>query len=222
MTTQSVRIHADDATLDADLAVPSQAETVVLFAHGSGSSRHSPRNRHVAAALNDAGFATVLMDLLTLGEDEVDRRTRELRFDIPRLARRLTVAVDWLEDNSATAALPIFLFGASTGAAAALITAADRPARVRGVVSRGGRTDLAGHALGRVRCAVLLISGGEDPVVRRLDAETARTVRAAGVDVVEVVIPGATHLFEEPGALDAVVDVTLDRLRYWQRAVLDV
>lgn len=216
MTAQPVRIHADDSMLDADLAVPSGAASVILFAHGSGSSRHSPRNQHVAAALNDAGFATVLMDLLTPKEDEIDRQTRELRFDIPRLARRLTVAVDWLADHSVTSTMPVFLFGASTGAAAALISAADRPGRVHGVVSRGGRTDLAGEALGRVRCPVLLIAGGEDLVVRRLDAETARTLRTTGIEVDEVVIPGATHLFEEPGALDAVVEVTLDRLRGWQ------
>jgi dienelactone hydrolase len=212
---EPVRIAADGAVLDGDLALPAAARSVVLFAHGSGSSRHSPRNRYVAEALNRAGFATLLMDLLTPDEEDVDLRTRELRFDIPRLANRLTAAVDWLDEHSITAAMPVVLFGASTGAAAALITAADRPARVRGVISRGGRPDLAGEAIVRVRAPTLLIAGGNDATVRRLDQAAAARLRTSGTDVEEAVVPGATHLFEESGALDAVIEATLDRLRDW-------
>lgn len=213
---QPVRIPADSTVLDGDLTLTPHGESIVLFAHGSGSSRHSPRNRYVAAALNARGYGTLLMDLLTTEEEQVDLRTREMRFDIGRLAERLTAAVDWLDSHSATATLPIYAYGASTGAAAALITAADRPMRVRGVISRGGRPDLAGETLHRVKSPVLLIAGGADPVVRRIDADAAHTLRAAGNDVDEVVVPEATHLFEEPGALDAVVDATLDHLHRWQ------
>lgn len=214
---RAARISAGDAVLDGDLSLPAAAEWVVLFAHGSGSSRHSPRNRYVADALNRAGFATLLIDLLTPDEEDVDLRTRELRFDIPRLAERLTAAVDWLAGQNRTAAMPVVLFGASTGAAAALLTAVERPAQVGGVVSRGGRPDLAGDAIDRVRAPTLLVAGGNDATVRRLDDAAAARLRAAGTDVREVVVPGATHLFEEPGALDAVIDATLDRLRHWSR-----
>jgi pimeloyl-ACP methyl ester carboxylesterase len=155
------------------------------------------------------------MDLLTADEEEVDVRTRELRFDIPRLATRLSAAIDWLADAQRTAALPVFLYGASTGAAAALITAAERAARIRGVVSRGGRPDLAGETLSRVRAPTLLIVGGRDPAVRRLNEDAARSIEQSGGTVELVVIPGATHLFEEPGALDMVIDATLERLRRW-------
>jgi dienelactone hydrolase len=213
--TESLRIPVDAAHLDGDLVVPPEAHALVLFAHGSGSSRHSPRNQYVAAALNGAGFATLLMDLLTADEEEVDVRTRELRFDIPRLATRLSAAIDWLADAQRTAALPVFLYGASTGAAAALITAAERAARIRGVVSRGGRPDLAGETLSRVRAPTLLIVGGRDPAVRRLNEDAARSIEQSGGTVELVVIPGATHLFEEPGALDMVIDATLERLRRW-------
>lgn len=216
---QPVRIPADSTVLDGDLALTPRAESVVLFAHGSGSSRHSPRNRYVAATLTTRGYGTLLMDLLTAEEEQVDLRTREMRFDIGRLAERLTAAVDWLDSHSATATLPVYAYGASTGAAAALITAADRPTRVRGVISRGGRPDLAGEALHKVKSPVLLIAGEADPVVRRIDAEAAHTLRAAGTDVDEVVVPEATHLFEEPGALDAVVDTTLDHLHRWQASI---
>jgi dienelactone hydrolase len=195
--------------LDGDLAIPQQARAVVLFAHGSGSSRHSPRNRRVAGACQKAGYATLLMDLLTGPEEDIDARTRKLRFDIPRLAARLTGAVDWLAGQDDAAPLPIALFGASTGAAAALITAADRPERVRLVISRGGRPDLAGEALTRVRAPVLLIVGGHDHDVHRLNVLAAREMSAA-VDI--TIIPGARHLFEEPGALEAVIDVAVEAL----------
>jgi putative phosphoribosyl transferase len=213
----SVRVPADGhPLLDGDLTVPYRARSVVLFAHGTGSSRHSPRNRYVAEALNRAGFATLLIDLLTADEERVDLRTRELRFDIPRLAERLTHAVDWLADHSTTATLPVYLYGASTGAAAALTTAADRPDRVLGVVSRGGRPDLAGQALRGLARPTLLIVGGNDPTVQRLNEHAEREIAAAGAPVELVIVPGATHLFEEPGALDTVIDATLDRLRRWQ------
>jgi putative phosphoribosyl transferase len=203
-----VRVSTDEVLLDGDLAVPDSdlaaVRGVVLFAHGSGSSRHSPRNRRVAGALQQTGWATLLLDLLTAHEDEIDRRTAELRFDIPRLAARLTGTVDWLSQQDDTSALPLALFGASTGAAAALVTAADRPEQVRLVISRGGRPDLAGDALPRVQAPTLLIVGGRDPQVRQLN-EAAAAVMTAPVTI--EVVPGATHLFEEPGALDAVIDL---------------
>lgn len=203
-------MHVGELELDADLTVPDGVRGVVLFAHGSGSSRHSPRNRQVAAALQRAGYATVLMDLLTPAEEAVDERTRELRFDIGLLAGRLTAAVDWLAARAETATLPLALFGASTGAAAALVTAADRADRVRLVVARGGRPDLAGDAaLARVRAPTLLIVGGADTEVLRLNREAAERLPAA-VDL--RVVPGATHLFAEPGALEDVIDLTVAAL----------
>src|SRR5215211_3566745 len=159
-TTRSVTIRAGGVELAGDLTVPNDAVGVVAFAHGSGSSRRSPRNREVAAGLVDALLATLLMDLLTENEEQVDRRTRELRFDIPLLARRMAAAIDWLEHEPATGRLPVGCFGASTGAAATLIAAAQRPDRVRAVVSRGGRPDLAGDALPAVSASTLLIVGG--------------------------------------------------------------
>jgi len=196
--------------LDGDLAVPSPARGVVLFAHGSGSSRHSPRNRRVAAAFQRKGYATLLMDLLTGPEEEVDARTRELRFDIPRLAARLTEAVDWLAARNDLATLPIALFGASTGAAAALMTAAERVDRVRLVISRGGRPDLAGAALAGVQAPVLLIVGGNDPEVHQLNVGAASRMNVQP-DI--AIIPGASHLFEEPGTLDAVIETAIGALR---------
>ena len=206
----AVQIAASGVLLDGDLAVPQQARAVVVFAHGSGSSRHSPRNRRVAAAFQQAGYATLLMDLLTGPEEDVDARTRQLRFDIPRLAARLTGAVDWLAAQNDLARLPIALFGASTGAAAALMTAAERVDPVRLVISRGGRPDLAGPALTRVRAPVLLIVGGEDHQVHKLNVEAAGRMN---VDADIVIIPGASHLFEEPGTLDAVIDTAIGALR---------
>ncbi|MEU5644728.1 dienelactone hydrolase family protein [Streptomyces milbemycinicus] len=198
MVSETARIAADGALLVGDLVVPDGARGVVAFAHGSGSSRHSPRNRSVAETLQQARLGTLLFDLLTMDEERVDAITAEHRFDIPLLGRRLVAAVDWLGGHPATAALPVGLFGASTGAAAALVTAAERPERVRAVVSRGGRPDLAGGVLSRVRAPVLLVVGGEDHEVLRLNEQAA--VMLAAPHSVHVV-PGATHLFEEPGTL---------------------
>ncbi|BCL15367.1 dienelactone hydrolase family protein [Micromonospora sagamiensis] len=189
--------------LTADLLVPAEPVGVVLFAHGSGSSRHSPRNVAVAHTLNDRALATVLVDLLTPDEEQVDERTAELRFDIGLLAGRLVGIVDWLAAEPALGRLPIGLFGASTGAAGALVAAADRPDLVRAVVSRGGRPDLAGAALSRVRAPSLLLVGGRDEQVLALN-ESALS-RLDGVGELRVV-PGATHLFEEPGTLEQVAD----------------
>jgi putative phosphoribosyl transferase len=206
----AVQIAAAGVILDGDLVVPAGAAGVVLFAHGSGSSRHSPRNRMVAERLHEAGYATLLMDLLTPEEDQIDSRTRKFRFDIPRLASRLTGAIGWLSERAETASMPLALFGASTGAAGALIAAAEAPDHVQLVISRGGRPDLAGDALERVRTPTLLVVGGRDLEV--LDLNKTAAARLAGpVDI--AVVPGATHLFEEPGALDRVVELALDALR---------
>jgi putative phosphoribosyl transferase len=195
---EAVRIAVGAVTLDGDLATPPQATGMVLFAHGSGSSRHSPRNRRVAERLRRAGLGTLLMDLLTGDEEELDRRSRELRFDIGLLARRLVGAADWLADRVGSA-MPLGLFGASTGAAAALVAAAERPRLVAAVVSRSGRPDLAGPALERVQAPTLLLVGGADPQVETVNREAA--ARLAARHRLEVV-PGAGHLFEEPGTLD--------------------
>ncbi|MFF2960203.1 dienelactone hydrolase family protein [Streptomyces sp. NPDC057963] len=203
MNPEEVSIPVDGSAIVGDLVIPAQAAGVVLFAHGSGSSRHSPRNRAVAATLRQAGLGTLLLDLLTEPEERVDAVTGQHRFDIGLLGRRLVSAVDWLGDRPATAELPLGLFGASTGAAAALVAAAERPDRVRSVVSRGGRPDLAGEVLGRVRSPVLLIVGGADREVLRLNQEAAEHLRVAHR---LHVVPGATHLFAEPGALEAVAD----------------
>lgn len=197
-----VHIPLTGATrLDGDLILPKHADRVVLFAHGSGSSRFSPRNRAVARALQRGGLGTLLPDLLTRAEERVDEITGEFRFDIPLLGRRVTAAIDWLEAYPRTAGLPLGLFGASTGAAAALIAAAERPGRVTAVVSRGGRPDLAREALTRVRAPVLLIVGGRDPQVLELNRQAAGLLRAP--HRVEV-IPGATHLFTEGDTLEQV------------------
>ncbi|GGK61166.1 dienelactone hydrolase family protein [Streptomyces flaveus] len=201
MISQLVAVPADEVTLVGDLVLPTQARAVVLFAHGSGSSRHSPRNRMVAAELRTAGLGTLLMDLLSEREDIRDALTAEHRFDIPLLGRRLVAAIDWLDGQPEARGLPVALFGASTGAAAALVAAAERPERVLTVVSRGGRPDLAGDALARVRASVLLIVGGRDREVLRLNEEAADMLRAPHS---LHVVPGATHLFEEPGALEQV------------------
>ena len=206
----AVQIPVAGVILDGDLVLPADAAGVVVFAHGSGSSRHSPRNRMVAGRLQEAGYGTLLMDLLTAEEDEVDSRTRKFRFDIPRLAERLTGAIRWLSDRRDGGHQPVALFGASTGAAAALIAAAEVPDHVQLVISRGGRPDLAGDALERVHTPTLLIVGGRDLEV--LDLNKAAAERLAGPYEIAVV-PGATHLFEEPGALDRVVALALDALR---------
>jgi pimeloyl-ACP methyl ester carboxylesterase len=203
MISQLVRVPVDGGALTGDYVAPTPTRAVVLFAHGSGSSRHSPRNRMVAAELRTAGLGTVLIDLLTEREDVVDASTAVHRFDIPLLGRRVVAVVDWLAAQPDIRALPVVLFGASTGAAAALVAAAERPDQVLTVVSRGGRPDLAGAALERVRAPVLLIVGGQDPEVLRLNQEAARRLRAPHS---LHVVPGATHLFEEPGALEQVAD----------------
>ena len=187
--------------------MPASPDGVVVFAHGSGSSRFSRRNRHVAAFLEARGYATLLLDLLTPSEDAVDEVTREYRFDIPRLAARVVSALDWLETRPGLAPLPVCVFGASTGAAAALIAAAERPARVAAVVSRGGRPDLAGEALGRVEAPTLLVVGGLDGEVIALN-EAARRAMTAPARL--AIVPGATHLFEEPGTLDEVCRLAAD------------
>lgn len=198
---QSVQVKADGAVLDGDLDLPTDARGVVLFAHGSGSGRHSPRNRAVAAELQRAGLATLLADLLTRDEEQADARTAEFRFNIPLLATRLVALADWLGGHEPTARLDLGLFGASTGAAAAMICAARRPDRIGAVVSRGGRPDLAGDDLAGVRQPALLIAGGLDHSVVELNREALRQV--GGESRLEIV-PGATHLFEEPGALEEV------------------
>jgi len=199
-------IRVEAGALGGRLAVPAGARGVVLFAHGSGSSRHSPRNRRVADALNDAGLGTLLVDLLTAEEDAVDVATREHRFDIPLLAGRVLTASDWLERDERTAGLPLGYFGASTGAAAALVAAAERP-QVRAVVSRGGRPDLAGEALERVRAPTLLVVGERDPAVLELNREAAGRMRA---ETSLEIVPGASHLFEEPGTLDRAITLARD------------
>jgi pimeloyl-ACP methyl ester carboxylesterase len=196
-----------EVTLDGDLRLPDQAHGVVLFAHGSGSSRHSRRNRYVAELLNEAKLATLLLDLLTREEEAVDMRTAHLRFDIDLLAGRLIVATDWLTRETDTRQLPIGYFGASTGAAAALVAAAERPDVVAAVVSRGGRPDLAGPALPLVRAPTLLIVGGDDIPVIALNRQALAQLR---VEKELVIVPGATHLFEEPGALDEVARLARD------------
>jgi putative phosphoribosyl transferase len=202
-TGTTVSIDTPQVNLTADLVVPDGARGVVVFAHGSGSSRHSPRNRMVAGHLNDHGFATLLADLLTTGEEQVDRQTAALRFDIELLAARVTALIDWTGVAGEVRDQPVGLFGASTGAAAALVAAAERPAQVRAVVSRGGRPDLAGEVLRDVRAPTLLIVGGRDRQVVTWNEEAASTL--AGPHRIHIV-PGATHLFEEPGALAEVAD----------------
>jgi pimeloyl-ACP methyl ester carboxylesterase len=202
-----VHVPAGPVTLDGNLTLPEEARAVVLFAHGSGSSRHSSRNRYVARVLNEAKLATLLIDLLTLDEEVVDVRTARLRFDIELLAERLVGATDWLTQFPDTKQLPIGYFGASTGAAAALVAAAVRPDVVAAVVSRGGRPDLAGAALTQVRAPTLLIVGGDDGQVIQLNREALAQLRG---EKQLLIVPGATHLFEEPGALDEVARLARD------------
>jgi len=200
-TDREVRIEAGGVTLSGTLAMPAEARGAVLFAHGSGSSRHSPRNRYVAEQLRECGMATLLLDLLTSPEEAEDLRTRELRFDVNHLADRVVAAIDWLAREPSTRDLPVGLFGASTGAAAALIAAAARPGVVEAVVSRGGRPDLAGAALEQVRTPSLFIVGGRDDYVLQLNRRAMDRMRAP---IRLEVVPGAGHLFEEPGTLEQV------------------
>jgi putative phosphoribosyl transferase len=199
---RAVKIDLADAVLHGDLTLPEDAKGLVVFAHGSGSSRHSPRNRFVAQRINEEGVGTLLMDLLTQEEERVDEMTRELRFDIGLLARRVAETVDWAARQREISDLPVGLFGSSTGAAAALVAAADLP-NVAAVVSRGGRPDLAGDALQRVACPTLLIVGGDNDAVIQLNEE-AKAQMVCPVEM--IIVAGATHLFEEPGTLEQVAD----------------
>jgi putative phosphoribosyl transferase len=210
MRETEVAIPVNDVHLAGTLRIPERAGGIVLFAHGSGSSRFSPRNRHVAAVLEHAGLATVLIDLLSEREEREDSRTGALRFDIPMLADRLLAAIVWLHAQEGTTSLPLGLFGASTGAGAALLAAAGRPELIKAVVSRGGRPDLAGKALRHVSAPTLLIVGERDAVVLDLNERAAAALAAESK--LEIV-PGATHLFEEPGALESVAVLARDWFR---------
>jgi putative phosphoribosyl transferase len=198
-----VTLDVGPVSVGGTLTLPDSARGLVVFAHGSGSSRFSPRNRQVAEQLNEQALGTLLIDLLTAEEEQVDLRTAELRFDISLLAERVVGAVDWADERG----LPIGAFGASTGAAAALVAAAERPQLVRAVVSRGGRPDLAGDALPRVEAPTLLIVGGNDQAVLDLNRQAMDQMRA---ETRLEIVPGASHLFEEPGALDEVVRLARD------------
>ena len=206
MDERDVLITAGDLGLAGILGLPESSCGLVIFAHGSGSGRLSPRNRLVARILNEAGFATLLCDLLTAAEEAIDARSATLRFDIPLLAARLAIATVWSRNRADVGRLPIGYFGASTGAAAALVAAANCPEAVGAIVSRGGRPDLAGEALGRVRAPTLLIVGSADREVLDLNRHAAHMLAAHNQ---LVVVPGATHLFEEPGALDQAANHAL-------------
>jgi dienelactone hydrolase len=209
-----VNIPAGSVSLEGNLLIPSQATGVVLFAHGSGSSRFSSRNRHVAQVLWEGGMGTLLLDLLTQEEELVDTRTAHLRFDIELLADRLVAAVQWLAREKATERLKVGLFGASTGAGAALVAAARVPDRISAIVSRGGRPDLAGAALPNVKAPTLLIVGGEDKPVIQMNQQAYERMTAPREIVI---VPGATHLFEEPGALEAVARLARDWFQRYLR-----
>ena len=202
----AVQIKAGRVLIDGDLAVPPKCAGLVIFAHGSGSSRFSRRNRSVAEVLQGGGYATLLLDLLTRQEDSIDEQTREYRFDVDRLGHRVVAAIDWTASYPKLSRLPVACFGASTGAAAALIAAAERPEMVRAVISRGGRPDLAGYALPKVQAPTQLIVGGDDEPVIELNRAAMRRMRA---QVQLEIVPGATHLFEEPGALELVSQLAL-------------
>ena len=206
-TATEIEIRAGDVALQGDLVLPANPSGLVVFAHGSGSSRHSPRNRSVAKSLTDAGIGTLLMDLLTRDEEQRDRLTGELRFDVELLGDRLVAALDGVGAEPAEG-LRIGLFGASTGAAAALLAAAERPDDVTAVVSRGGRPDLAGDALQSVAAPTLLIVGGEDHLVLELNRQALELLGTTTKEL--TVVPRATHLFEEPGALEEVATLAVD------------
>ena len=202
-----VQIHAGRTVLSGNLNIPKDAGALVLFAHGSGSSRHSPRNQFVARTLNEAGLATLLFDLLTPREEAIDMRTREHRFNIQLLAERLVHATKWAKQQEQTSNLRAGYFGSSTGGAAALVAAVDAPQDVGAVVSRGGRPDLADKALPKVHAPTLLIVGGDDDIVIELNEQARDKMRC---EVKLELIPGATHLFEEPGALEKVAQLASD------------
>ena len=219
VTYEAVKVNAGHVTLQGDLNVPEDATGLVIFAHGSGSSRFSSRNRSVAAKLEEQGFATLLLDLLTSNEELVDDETSEYRFDIPLLGRRVVAATDWARGRSDLRHLPVAYFGASTGAAAALIAAAERADIARAVISRGGRPDLADDALPRVEAPTLLIVGGRDEPVIELNREAKLRMRA---HVELVIVPDATHLFPERGALEEVSRLAADWCRrYLTELLLD-
>lgn len=203
-THQLVQVPAGSVRLTGDLTLPTGARGVVLFAHGSGSSRHSPRNQAVARSLEARGLGTLLIDLLTPEEEAIDERTGHLRFDIEMLGERLMAIVDWLRRQPATSSMRVGLFGASTGGGAALVAAAQRPREVAAVVSRGGRPDLAGAALARVTAPTLLIVGGRDVPVIAMNQEAMGRMRGR---VTLEIVPGASHLFEEPGTLQRVAEL---------------
>lgn len=196
-----VHVSTDGATVEANLSIPDGAEGIVLFAHGTGSSRHSSRNNFVAEELRQGGLATLLIDLMTAEEKELDRRTRQVRFDIDRLARRVVGATDWLLEQEETQNLNLGYFGSSTGAAGALIAATERPEAAKAVVSRGGRVDMAGGVLDQVSTPTLLIVGGNDYRVLELNRQALQKLTS---EKSLEVVAGAGHLFEEPGALDEV------------------
>jgi len=202
-----VQVQAGRTVLPGNLHLPEGAGALVLFAHGSGSSRHSPRNQFVARALNDAGLATLLFDLLTQEEETIDTQTRELRFNIHLLAERLDHATKWAKQQEETGDFRIGYFGSSTGGAAALVAAAENPPDAGAVVSRGGRPDLAGEALPKVQAPTLLIVGGNDDIVIELNEQARDRMRC---EVKLEIIPGATHLFEEPGTLEKVATLASD------------
>ena len=211
-----VAVQTGETTLEGALVVPADARAIVLFAHGSGSSRHSPRNRYVADELHAGALGTLLLDLLTPSEESVDLATKELRFDIELLAERLVGAIQWLSSESTTRDLALGLFGASTGAAGALVAAARMADRVGAVVSRGGRPDLAGADLPSVRAPTLLIVGGSDEVVIELNQRAMARMTAP---VQLEIVPRATHLFEEPGTLEQVARLARDWFVRHLRAV---
>jgi dienelactone hydrolase len=206
MVQAAMQIMAGGALIEGDLTIPVKAAGLVVFSHGSGSSRFSRRNKSVAHVLQSGGYATLLLDLLTRQEDAIDEQTREYRFDVVRLGHRVVAAIDWAASHPPVGHLPVACFGASTGAAAALIAAAERPEIVRAVISRGGRPDLAGYALPKVQAPTLLIVGGNDEPVIELNRAAMRRMRAP---VHLEIVPGATHLFEEPGALELVSQLAL-------------
>ena len=208
LRTTAVRVPVGDAALLGDLELPARPRGIVLFAHGSGSSRFSPRNQFVARALQRRGLGTLLIDLLTSVEEKIDDQTARYRFDIPMLARRLVMIVDWLRGQPQTRAMPIGVFGASTGGGAALIAAAQRPQQIGAVVSRGGRPDLAGAWLAEVTAPTLLIVGGLDGPVIDMNRDAMQQMRHCEVTL--EIVPGATHLFEEPGTLERVAGLAGD------------
>ncbi|NWF62157.1 MAG: dienelactone hydrolase family protein [Fischerella sp.] len=213
-----VWIPTGSVKLEGNLVIPESAQGIVLFAHGSGSSRHSPRNRYVADVLQSSGLATLLIDLLTSEEEAIDMRTRHLRFDLGLLASRLVDATDWLAKNPDTRHLKVGYFGASTGAGAALLAATERPESVAAVVSRGGRPDLAGSALGRVKAPTLLIVGGYDIPVIRMNQDALALLR---VEKALEIVPGATHLFEEPGTLEEVARLATQWFKRYLTGVIE-